>query len=91
MSARLVLISDVGAPGLTPAQQDVVEGLPKPHTVRRSRTNGIATVYIYHQMSVVRHLIDDDGTITSSEQFRAGSCDREIRQQLLAHQYGRRA
>jgi hypothetical protein len=88
MTAHMVPESQVGAAGLTPQQQGAVERFKQPHTVRRSHTTGVATVYVYHQMSVVRYVLDDDGTVVSNEQFRASPCDRDIRRKLLAHRFG---
>lgn len=78
----------IDAGQLTAQQEQTIALLEQPRTVRRSHTTSAATVYVYHQMSVVRYLIDDDGSVISSEQFRAGTCDRNIRRQLLAELFG---
>jgi hypothetical protein len=73
---------------LSPEQERTIARFEQPHTVRRSYIKGVATVYVYHQMSVVRYLVDDDGTVLSSEQFRASPCDCDIRRKLLAQRFG---
>lgn len=74
---------------LSDAQRARIAQLDQPHVVRRSHTEGVATVYVYHQMSVSRYLIDSKGGVVDIEQFRAGSSDRAVRQQLLAARFGR--
>lgn len=84
------LTAELSPRNLSDAQRAKIAQLDQPHVVRRSPTEGVATVYVYHQMSVLRYLIDCKGGVIDVEQFRAGGWDRAVRQQLLATRFGHR-